>query len=96
MRKELLISADLFCSSHQIEVSFIHSLYESGLIEIVVREEEKYIPSSQLQRLEKMIRLYYEMNINLEGIETINHLLQSINNQQQEISKLKNRLRWYE
>lgn len=96
MPKEPLIAADIFCLSHRIEVSFIHSLYESGLIEIVVKEDAKYIPSGQLQLLEKMVRLYYEMDINLEGIETINHLLQRIQHQQEEISALKNRLRIYE
>jgi hypothetical protein len=96
MQKEPLIATDAFCSSHQIESSFIHQLYESGLIEIITREDAKYIPSGQLLLLEKMVRLYYEMDINLEGIETINHLLQRIHQQQEEISALKNRLRNYE
>ena len=46
--------------------------------------------------LEKFIRLYYELDINLEGIETITHLLQRINSLQDEIIILKNRLRLYE
>jgi MerR HTH family regulatory protein len=96
MQKENLIPADEFCSSHHIEVSFIRSLQESGLIEMVVTKDAKYIHTGQLQQLERIVRLYYEMDINLEGIETITHLLQRINSQQHEITTLKNRLRLYE
>lgn len=93
---ENLIPADEFCANHNIEVSFIRSLQENGLIEIMTIEEKGYIQSSQLQELEKIIRLYYELDINLEGIETINHLLQRINHMQDEITALRNRLRLYE
>ena len=93
---ENLIPADEFCANHNIEVSFIRSLQENGLIEIMTIEEKGYIQSSQLQELEKIVRLYYELDINLEGIETINHLLQRINNMQDEITALRNRLRLYE
>jgi len=96
MEKEPLIAAELFCSSHGIAVSFVIALYESGLIELVVLEDTKYIPAGQLARLEKMVRLHYEMDINLEGIESINHLLQRIYRQEEEINLLKNRLRLYE
>ncbi len=93
---ENLIPADEFCANHNIEISFIRSLQENGLIEIMTIEEKGYIQSSQLQELEKIVRLYYELDINLEGIETINHLLQRINNMQDEITALRNRLRLYE
>jgi hypothetical protein len=93
---ENLIPADEFCTNHNIEVSFIHSLNETGLIEITTIEERAYIPSSQLQELEKIVRLYFELDINLEGIETINHLLERITSMQDEITALRNRLGLYE
>ena len=93
---ENLIPADEFCANHNIEISFIHSLQETGLIEITTIEETGYIHTSQLQELEKIVRLYYELDINLEGIDTINHLLQRINDMQDEITALRNRLRLYE
>lgn len=96
MYKEILIPANEFCASHHIEVSLIASLQETGLIEITTIEETIYIRGSQLQQLEKIIRLYHELDINLEGIDTINHLLQRINDMQDEITLLKNRLRLYE
>jgi chaperone modulatory protein CbpM len=96
MHTEHLIPADEFCASHHIEISFIRSLQETGLIEMTVTEDSKFIRTEQLNQLEKIVRLYYEMDINLEGIETITHLLQRINNMQHEITALKNKLRLYE
>jgi len=96
MNKGNLIPADEFCTSHNIEISFISSLQEAGLIEISTVEETEYIHESQLNELEKIVRLYYEPDINLEGIETVIHLLQRINDMKDEITILKNRLRLYE
>lgn len=96
MRKEHLISAIEFCTNHEIEVSFISSLQETGLIEIVTIEESEFIDESQLVQLEKIVRFYYDLGINLEGIETINHLLDRMSNMRDEIITLRNRLRLYE
>ena len=96
MQTEYLIAIDEFCTIHNIEISFITSLQQTGLIEITTIKESSFIDPVQLQQLEKIIRLYFEMDINLEGIEAIYHLLQKITSQQEEIIALKNRLRLYE
>ncbi|MFA5329532.1 MAG: chaperone modulator CbpM [Prolixibacteraceae bacterium] len=96
MQTEYLIAVDEFCANHDIEVSFIRSLQETGLIEITTIEDAGFIDFQQLQQLEKYVRFYYELDINLEGIETIRHLLQRVNDLQQEITALRNRLRLYE
>jgi hypothetical protein len=96
MEPGYLISIDEFCSSHNIEFSFISSLNESGLIEITSVEKTGYLVADQLPQIEKFIRLYYELDINLEGIETVNYLLQRINFMQDEIRLLRNKLRLYE
>ena len=91
-----LVAANEFCISQNVELSFIHSLNDSGLIEMVTVEEIKFIPASQLPRLEKWVRFHYEMNINLEGIETIAHLLQQLEDLQEEMTRLANKLHLYE
>jgi len=96
MQTENLININEFCTNHNIEISFISSLQQTGLIEITTIEEMGFIDEGQLQQLEKFIRFYYELDINLEGIETINHLLKRINSLQDDIVTLKNRLRLYE
>ncbi len=96
MEKEAMIPVNEFCIHYNIELSFIDSLKESGLIDIKNVEEEIVIPLSQLNQLEKIARLYYEMDINLEGIETITYLLTQMKTMQQEIIQLSNKLSIYE
>ena len=96
MKTEYLITVDEFCDKHNIEVSFISSLEQTGLIEIITIEDTGFIAVEQLKQLEKYIRLFYELDINLEGIDTIKHLLLRINVLHEEITALKNRLRLYE
>mgnify|MGYP003477937534 FL=1 len=96
MATQDMITAQDFCIHHNVEISFIQSLNESGLIEVTQQEETLCVPLHQLAQLEKMVRLYYEMDINMEGLETITHLLNRMNEMQQEIVKLQNRLGVYE
>jgi hypothetical protein len=96
MKTENLIAIDVFCNNHNIEVSFISSLHENGLIELLTINEAKFIDFKQLKQIEKIIRFYYELDINLEGIETISHLLERINAMHDEIILLSNRLKLYE
>jgi hypothetical protein len=91
-----LIAANEFCIYHNIEPSFIYSLQQSGLIEITVVEEKPFVDESELPQLERLVRLYREMDINLEGIETITYLLQRMNDMQRQIVALQNRLSMYE
>lgn len=95
MQKKHLIPARELCIHHRVELSFIHSLGEYGLIEIIQEEEEEFVPETQLPELEKFFRLHYELDINLEGIDAIAHLLQKVNGMQEEITSLQNRLRRY-
>ena len=96
MQTKNLIAVTEFCINHNIEVSFISSLQQNGLIEITTIKETGFIDAGQLQQLERIVRFYYELDINLEGIESITHLLQRINAMQDEIVALRNRLRLYE
>ncbi len=96
MLNEERIPAREFCHSHNVEISFIHSLCESGLLEITTEEENIFIYQEQLPDLERWVQFYYEMDINLEGIEAINHLLHQIKTMQQEMKELKSRLGLYE
>ena len=96
MQTENLIPVSEFCLNHNIEISFVRLLQETGLTEITTFEERLFIDIGQLQHLEKISRLYYDLDINLEGIDTIIHLLKRIDSLQDEIVFLKNRLRLYE
>jgi hypothetical protein len=62
----------------------------------VIIEENEYIEQEQIRELERMMRLHYDLDINLEGIEAINHLLDRVSRLQKEVRQLQNRLKLYE
>ncbi len=70
-----LIPVHHFCLYHQVELSFIDSLHEYGLINIIVIKDNKYLIQEDLREIEKMVQFYFELGINLEGIEVISNLL---------------------
>lgn len=87
-----LIPANDFCISHNIDITFIQSLHEYGLIEVTTIEQSAFVHTEQLPQLEQFIRMHYELDINLAGIDAISNLLQRIELMQEEIRMLKYRL----
>ena len=96
MEMQEFIPIDIFCREHGVEITVISALQEYGLIEVAKIEEAEYIQLSQLADAEKLVRLYGELDINLEGIDVIVHLLQRIKKMQAEMQLLRNRLGLYE
>jgi hypothetical protein len=90
-----MIELNEFCNSHQIEVSFIQSLEEYGLVEIVIADQSMCIYATELPRLERIVRLHRELNINPEGIDVIDQLLKRLNDMHHEIIQLRNQLDFY-
>ena len=90
------IEVSVFCSKYSVDQAFIQTLQENGLIETNIVSGAVYIPEDQLPSLEKMMRLHYEMDINIEGIETIHYLLQKIRSMQEEMQQLRNRVAVFE
>src|SRR5687767_519813 len=91
-----IIILDEFCTSHQVEISFVRSLEEYGLIQTIIVNETLCVPGNELSKLEQIVRLHQELNINSEGIDVIINLLQRIENIQNEIIELRNKLNFYE
>jgi chaperone modulatory protein CbpM len=91
-----IINIVTWCDSYSIDYSFVDLLEDRGLIRLTVIENDKFIHYDQLPELEQFMRWYYDMDINLEGIETITHLLQKVRTMQNEVSILKARLSLYE
>lgn len=91
-----LILIEHFCANHEIDFSFINSLQEFGLIEVIIHEDNRYLQQEQLKDVEKMMRMHYDLDINMEGIDVISHLLKRIDTLQHELRITQNKLRLYE
>lgn len=95
MQTDLIIVSD-YCDKCHIDPSFILLLEEDGLIDVQVIEEQKYILASQLRDLERYTRMYYDLSINIAGIDAIRHLLDRMQTMQDEIYRLRRRMRVYD
>lgn len=90
------IEAEKFCLIHNVDVSFVYTLSDYGLIETRKQEDGILIPFAEIQPLEKFIRLHIEMDINPEGIQAIAHLLKQLRSMEEELLALRRRLALYE
>jgi hypothetical protein len=93
--EEQLVPAQEFCSHYQVEMNFIYSLREYGLIDVVSSEGNDYLTVDKLNELEKIIRLHYDLEVNVEGIDVILHLLKQLDDAEQRLNELKNQLKIY-
>ncbi|CAG5074684.1 hypothetical protein DYBT9623_05371 [Dyadobacter sp. CECT 9623] len=96
MENDQLIAVDTFCTYYEVEYSFVESLQNSDLIELVEVNENRFLQIPQLRKIERLIRLHRDLDINIAGIEAVDNLLNRVDNLSREILSLKNRLRFYE
>ena len=80
---------------YQVEETFLDQLQSSGLIEIVIEEDDRYIEYDYLQEIEQFVRWHYELEINMEGIEALHHMLQQVQQLQDDVMKLRGELNFY-
>lgn len=92
MTSELIIIKE-YCIQNQVEPDFIIQLENEGLIQVSIVEEERYIHISQLKHLDQYVRWYYDLSINVAGIDVIQNLLDKIDDMQEEIHRLKEQIR---
>jgi chaperone modulatory protein CbpM len=96
MSDEEIISIETFCTFYNVEQSFVETLESYGLISISSRDEKRFIIVEEVVELEKYSRMYYDLNINVPGIDALKHMLEKLKELQQEADNLRARLRIYE
>lgn len=96
MKSDDFIFIDDICTHYQVKQTFIHALHESDIIHLKAVKRKYYLPVKEINEFEKMRRLHYEMDINLEGLAVVQNLLTKIEKLQFDKHHLKNRLRLYE
>jgi chaperone modulatory protein CbpM len=96
MSEEDIITIEMFCSFYNVEPSFLETLESHGLISIGQKENQRFILKEEIADLEKFSRMYYELSINVAGIDALKNLLEKIKLLQHETAILKARLSIYE
>ncbi len=92
MKQSIHISITEFCKHHYIKKSFVQDLADNQLIELLYFEKEPHIHQEELPKLEKMVRLHQDLNVNLEGIDVIQQLLQKMSELREEVMMLRRKL----
>jgi len=95
MEKADLIPAEDFCSHHSVSYTFVSGLCDAGLAEVVTIEEVQYIHPDCVADLEKLVRLHADLDINMEGIEAIAHLLQQVSDLRVQLKNMTQQLDMY-
>jgi hypothetical protein len=88
MKKEA-IKLEVFCQFHNVDHELIYSLIEYGFFEVVKENEDIFIPNSEVEEVERFVRLSTELGVNLAGLEVINHMRQKMLLLRRELSNLK-------
>jgi len=90
-----LIIIEEFIKNSRIEPSFIVLLNNEGLIDVTILEGKQYIHESQLPDLERFASWYYELSINVEGIDVIHNLLTKMRDMEHELYELRKLLKYH-
>jgi len=96
MNKEKLIPIEQLCVHYEIEMSLFQELHDFNIIEVLSIENSSFIHEDKITIVEKVVRMQKDLNINLEGVDTVLNLLDKIDDLQTELNAVKNRLRLYE
>ena len=96
MAVQNLVKIETLCAHYELDISFFDALDNIGLISIETKETIKFIEKDKIGEVEKMIRFHQDLNLNLEGIDVVFNLLQKVDELEQELQSVKNRLRLFE
>ena len=96
MTMETLIPIPQLSQYYEVEIPFFVALQEFGILEFATVEQVQCLHIDDLGRLEKVVRLHRDLQMNLEGIDVVLHLLARIETLQAELHQTRRRLQVYE
>tara|TARA_R110002051_G_scaffold165130_3_gene235945 strand:- start:7140 stop:7433 length:294 start_codon:yes stop_codon:yes gene_type:complete len=96
MDSENYILIEVYCQQTQTPMEFINDLLEFEMIEVQQIENKIYVEPHYIVEIERIYRLREELGINMEGIDTLNHMIKKVNRLEQELKLLRDRLTIYE
>ncbi|MGI9530457.1 chaperone modulator CbpM [Lutimonas sp.] len=96
MATEKYIPVIHLCNLYQIEITFFHELNDLGLVELISKDNDMFLHEDKLYKVERIIRIHQELNVNMEGIDVVLNLLDKVDKLQNEVQVIQSRLRLYE
>ncbi|MCB0501758.1 MAG: hypothetical protein KDD32_03690 [Bacteroidetes bacterium] len=96
METDQLIPIKVLCSQYDLEPDFFEITHEFGLIELKTEDGNYCISIDQLKAVETIMHLHVDLEINIEGVEAIFHLLDKLKSLQEEVTVLRYKIDAYE
>jgi len=84
------------CTHYEVAISFFDELNDIGLIKIVAVEQKPCLHCEHLNKVERIIRIYKELNVNIEGIDVIFNLLDRIKKLEAQLMSTQDKLLKFE
>lgn len=88
MKKEG-IQIEIFCDFHNIDIQLINSFIDKGFIKVVKEKEITLIPLTDIENVERYVRLSNDLGVNLAGLEVISHMRSRMLELRKELAYLK-------
>ncbi len=96
MQTKDYIPLEQLCLQYNLERDFFMESHDFGLIEFEIIDGIQFIPIEKVKDIETILRLRLELDINMEGIGAVLHLLKKMDIMAQELSILRNKVQEYE
>lgn len=84
------LSRSEIVSIYKIDLHFFDELTAAGLLQVEAENDDYYISTDHLSRIERFANLHYDLEINIPGIEVIDRLLNQLKILKLENNMLKN------
>ena len=89
------VQAELFCNTYSINFALVESWQKMGLVHLIELENKQHIPLDQIQKLEQLLRLHLDLDIQLQDVDIVYNLIEKLKTLQSENLMLKQQLNLY-
>jgi MerR family transcriptional regulator/heat shock protein HspR len=93
---EKYITIKKLAEFHNINETLLQEFAQDGIIEIHLVKQEPCVLSDQLEKYERIIRLYRDLGVNKAGIEIIMEMREKLEYLQNEVQNLRRELKKYD
>ena len=85
------IAVKSICNLYKVSETMLLNMADFDIIEVVITDDIPYLSLEEIAKLERYLRLYIDLGINVEGLAVIKDLLEERELLRKEIHLLKSR-----